>query len=60
MDEIQKNIEEYCPNKERKILMVSSKKCNPVVSELFIWGRKLIVSFVFLAQPYFAVPKILH
>ena len=36
MDEIQENIEEYCPNKERKILMVSSKKCNPVVSELFI------------------------
>ena len=26
MNEIQENIEEYCPNKERKILMVSSKR----------------------------------
>ena len=45
MDGIYKNIEEYNPNKERKILivfdnmiadMLSNKKLNPIVTELFI------------------------
>ena len=45
MDNIYKNIEEYNPNKKRKILMVfddmipdilSNKKLNPMVTELFI------------------------
>ena len=41
--------------------MLSNEKCNPVVtylSELFIRGRKLNLSFVFITQTYFAVPKI--
>ena len=33
------------------------KKLNPIVNELFIRGRKLDISFVFIAQSYFAVPK---
>ena len=50
MNDIYKNIEEYNPNKERKILiafddiigdMLSNKKLNPIVTELFIRGRKL-------------------
>ena len=50
MDDIYKNIEEYNPNKKRKILivfddmiadMLSYKKLNPIVTELFIRGRKL-------------------
>ena len=49
MDDIYKNIEEYNPNKKGKILtafddmianMVSNKKLNPIVSELFIKGTK--------------------
>ena len=45
MDHIYKNIEEYNPNKKYKILivfddmiadMLSNKKLNPIVSELFI------------------------
>ena len=45
MDEIYKNIEGYNPNKKRKILivyddiiadMLSNKKLNPIVIELFI------------------------
>ena len=45
MDDIYKNIEEYNSNKKRKILivfddmiadMLSNKKINPIVTELFI------------------------
>ena len=66
MDYIYKNIEEYNPNKKRKILiifddmivdMLSNKRLNLIVTELFIRGRKLNVSLVFIAQSYFAVPK---
>ena len=48
MDDIYKNIEKYNPNNKFKILllfndmiadMLSNKKINPVVTELFIRGR---------------------
>ena len=66
MDGIYKNIEEYNPCKKRKILivfdnmiadMLSNKKLNPIVMELFIRGRKLNISLVFITQSYFAAPK---
>ena len=66
MDDIYKNIEEYNPNKKRKILilfddtiaiMLSDKKLNPIVSELLITGRKINISLVFVTQSYFAVSK---
>ena len=37
--------------------MINSKKLNPVVTELFIRGRKFNSSFVFITQSYFKVPK---
>ena len=37
--------------------MLSSKKLNPIVTELFIRGKKLIISLVFVTQSYFAMPK---
>ena len=37
--------------------MLSNKKLNPVVTELFIRGRKLNISPVFITQSYSAVPK---
>ena len=40
--------------------MLSNKKLNPIVTELFIRGRKLNVSLAFIIQSYFAVPRILH
>ena len=58
MDDIYKNIEEYYPNKKRKILtvlgyritdMLSNKKRNPIVTE-FIRSRKLNISLVFITQ----------
>ena len=39
--------------------MLTNKKSNPIVTELFIRGRKLNISLVFIVQFYFAVPKIL-
>ena len=66
MDDIFKTIEEYSPNKKRKILiifddtiadMLSNKKLNPIVTELFTRGRKLNISLVFIIQSYFAVLK---
>ena len=32
-----------------------NKKLNPVVIELFVRGRKLIITLIFVAQSYFAV-----
>ena len=52
--------------KKRKILilfddmiadMLSNKKLNPIVTELFIRGRQLNISVIFITQSYFAVPK---
>ena len=66
MDDIYKNIEEYSPNIKRNILnvfadmtadMLRKKKRNPVVTELFIKGRKLNISLVLVTQSCFAVPK---
>ena len=37
--------------------MLSNKKLNPIVTELFIRGRKLNISIIFITQSYFSVPK---
>ena len=37
--------------------MISNKKLNPIVTDLFIRGRKLNISLVFITQSYFKVPK---
>ena len=37
--------------------MINNKKLNSIVTELFIRGRKLNISFVFILQSYFKVPK---
>ena len=52
----------YIPDKEQEVLivfddMISNKKFNPIVTELFIRGRNLNISLVFITQSYFAVPK---
>ena len=66
MDDIYKNIEEFNPNKKRKLLivlddmiadMLSNNKLNLIVTELFIWGRKLSISLAFITQYYFVAPK---
>ena len=58
MQDVYKNIEDYNPIKKRKILIVfDDMKLNPIVTELFIRGRKLNISIVFITQSYFKVPK---
>ena len=57
MQDVYKNFEEYNPGKKCKVLivfddlipdMISNKKPNPVVTELFIGCRKLNISIVFV------------
>ena len=64
--DIYKNINDYNHDKENKILivfddmiadMINNKKLNSIVTELFIRGRKLNISLVFITQSYFKVPK---
>ena len=66
MQDVHKNIEDYNPIKKRKISivfddmiadMINNNKLNPIVTELFIRGRKLDISIVFITQSYFKVPK---
>ena len=63
---VYKNIDEYNPDKENKILivfdamiadMIHNKKLNSIVTKLFIRSRKLNISIAFIAQSYFKVPK---
>ena len=37
--------------------MINNKKLNPVVTALFIRGRRLNISVVFITQSYFKVPN---
>ena len=66
MQDVYKNIDEYNTDKERKILivfdymiadMINNKKLNSIVTDLFIRGRILNISLVFITQSYFKVPK---
>ena len=66
MQDIYENIDEYNIDKERKILtvfddmiadIINNKKLNSIATELFIRGRKLNISIVFITQLNFKVPK---
>ena len=57
MDDIYKNLEDYNPNRQRKMLilfddiiadMFRNKKINPIVTELFNRGRELNVYLAFI------------
>ena len=66
MHDTYKNINDYNPDKENKILivfddmiadMLNNQKLNSIVTELFIRGRKLNIYLVFMTKSYFKVPK---
>ena len=66
MQNFYKNVEEYNLCKKPKILivfddmtadMINNKKFSPIVTELFIRGRKSNISIVFITQSYFNVSK---
>ena len=62
MPDVYKNIDNYNPDKENKMLIVfddviadtiHNKKLDSIVAELFIRGRKLNISLVFITQSWF-------
>ena len=66
MQDVYKNIDKYNEDKECKILivfddmiadMINNKRLNSMVTELFISGRKLNISIVFITQSYLKVPN---
>ena len=66
MDHVYENIDDYNPNKKRNILIVfddmiadimTNKKFQAIIKEVFIRCRKLYISLVFITQFYFSVPK---
>ena len=66
IQDVYKNVEDYNPVKKRKALiifddmiadMINNNKLNPVVTELFVRGRKRNISIFFITQSYFKVPK---
>ena len=69
IDAVYENIDDCIPTTRRKILIVfdgmiadimSNKKLQAVVKELFIRCKKLNTSLVFITQPYFSVPKVVR
>ena len=66
MDDVYKDIDNYNPKRDKKVLIVSddiiadimtNKKFQAIIKELFIRCRKLNISLVFITQSYFSVPK---
>ena len=66
MNDVYENIDNYNPKIKIKILIVfddmvadimTSKKFQSIIKELFIRCRKLNISLLFITQSYFSVPK---
>ena len=66
MDDIYENIDDYNPSRKIKILfafddmiadIMANKKIQAIMKELIIRCRKLNISFLFITESYFAVPK---
>ena len=66
IDDVYSNINDYNPKTKRKNLIVfddmiadimTNKRFQAIIKELFIRCRKLNISLVFITQSYFGVPK---
>ena len=66
MDDVYNNIDDCNPNRKRNILIflddmiadiMTNKRFQAIIKELFIRCRKLNISLVFITQSYFSVPK---
>ena len=66
MNGVDENIDHYNPSKKRKILtvfddmivdIITNKKFQTIIKELFIRCKKLNISLVLITQSYFPVPK---
>ena len=64
MDDIYENTHDYNLSRKKNLVfddmiadIITNKKFQAIIKELFIRCRKLIISLVFITQPYFSVPK---
>ena len=66
MDDVFSSTDDYNPKRTRKILIafddmiadiMTNKKFQAIIRELFIRCRKLNISLVFITKSYFSVPK---
>ena len=65
MDDVYRNTDDHNPKRKRKFLIVFDDMVADIMTnkkykefkELFIRCRKLSISFVFITQSYFSVPK---
>ena len=65
MLDVYKNIEDFNSDKKKLLIvfdhmivdMINYEKLNPIVTQLFIRGRKVNICIVFITQSYFKVPK---
>ena len=66
MEDIYNNTDDYNPTRKKRTLIMpddmiadimTNKKFQVMIKELFIRCRKLNIYLVFITQPYFSVPK---
>ena len=65
MDDVYENIDNFNLNRKRLLVVfddmiadiMTNKKFQAIIKELFIRCRKLNISLVFITQSYFSVPK---
>ena len=66
MQDVYRNTRQYNPSRKCNVLIlfddviadvISNKEISPIVTELFIRGRKPNISTVFITQFHFQVPK---
>ena len=66
IDDVYENVDDYNPNRKRKVLIVfddmiagimTNKKFQASIKELFIRCRKLNISLLFITQSFFCFPN---
>ena len=66
MDNVYENINDYNPSRKRKVVIVfddmiadilTNKRFQAIIKELFSRCRKLNISLAFITQSYFSIPK---
>ena len=66
MDDVYENIDDYNPSTKKKKLIVfdettadimTNRRFQAIIKELFVRCKKLNISLVFISQSYFSVPK---
>ena len=69
MNDVYENIDNYNPNKKRKVLIVfddmiadimTNERFQSIMEDLFIRCRKSNISLVFITKSYFSVPKVVR